>query len=210
MSLEVIVENIPNPLKKYNQWIGWVFEEKDGKKTKVPKNLKNGYNASSKNPDHWESFNTCLRHMNKFEGIGFVTSKNDPFVIWDLDECVNIHTGVISKKARKIIEQVNSYTEFSPSGKGIRIIVKAKIGPFGRRNNSQKIEVYDGHQYLTITGHHVKGTPTKIRKRREITNALHEEIFAKQISNAIKNKKNLGKYLAYKFPGTAIFSPKDN
>lgn len=188
--LEVIVKNIPKALKMYDQWIGWVFEEnQDGQRTKVPKNIIKGYNASSKKPEHWVDFKTCLKHLHKFDGIGFVSNKDDPFVIWDLDDCCDIDSGRINKKARDMIEKLNSYTEFSPSGKGIRIIVKGTIGPLGRRNRSEKIEVYDSKQYLTITGHHLRGTPTVIKKRGKITRELHAEIFAQQIRNASKNKK---------------------
>ena len=180
--LEVIVKNIPDPLKKYDQWIGWIFEEIDeGKLTKVPKHIVKGYKASSKRPEDWVSFRTCMKHYDKFDGIGFVTNKSDPVVIWDLDDCCNINEGWISEKAKKIIRQLKSYTEYSPSGKGIRIIVKGTIGPLGRRNNAEHIEVYDGGQYLTITGHHVQGTPKVIRTKTKICSDLHEKYLETQI-----------------------------
>ena len=190
-NLKVNVDNIPGALKKYNQWIGWLFEKNDqGQKTKVPKHIVKGYNASIKKPQDWVAFETCLKYIKNFAGIGFVTSKNDPFVIWDLDACRNIDTGVINEQAIKIIDKLNSYTEISPSGKGIRIIVKGTIGVFGRRNRTAKIEAYDSCQYLTITGHHLRGTPKTIKKRNKIGFKLHKEVFSKQVRNICKNKKN--------------------
>jgi putative DNA primase/helicase len=187
--LEVIIKNIPKPLTKYDQWVGWVFEENQaGQRTKVPKNIIKGYNASTKKPEHWVSFKTCRKHLHKFDGIGFVTTINDPFVIWDIDDCCDISSGMINKKAKDLIRKLDSYTEYSPSGKGIRIIVRGAIGPLGRRNRLEKVEVYDSKHYLTITGHHLKSPPPVIRIRKKVCEELHKTIFAKQIRNALKNK----------------------
>jgi primase-polymerase (primpol)-like protein len=116
--LKVKVRNIPNALKAYDQWIGWVFERNQkGKYTKVPKNISKGYSASTKKPEHWEDFKTCLEHLDKFHGLGFVPTIDDPFVIWDLDDCCDVDSGEISNEAYTIIKKLNSYTEYSPSGK---------------------------------------------------------------------------------------------
>ncbi len=93
----------------------------------------------------------------------------------------------------------------TPSGKGIRIIVRGSIGPLGRRNNPEHIEVYDGGQYLTITGHHVRGTPKVIRTRTKKCSDLHEKYLATQITNAMKNKQNLMKWVVYKTQPSKLF-----
>lgn len=189
--------NIPKKMKKYNQWIGWHYEEKINKKgdlivTKVPKNITKSFPASTKKPEHWCDFETCIKYLNFFHGIGFVITLNDPFVIWDIDDCCNYDTGDITIEAQKLIKKLNSYTEYSPSGKGLRVVVKGELsGPVGRRNRSKKIEVYDSRQYVTMTGHHLKGTPNKIMKRRKLCIDLHKRIFRKQILNKQNRPKNL-------------------
>ena len=202
------IDNIPNSLKKYNQWIGWVFEPTaQGKKTKIPKHIVNGYGASSKKPEDWVNFETCLKYMHNFDGIGFVPTKADPFVLWDLDDCYSISNARLSAIANEIKNCLNSYTEYSPSGKGIRIIVEGTIGPFGRRNRTDKIEVYDSKQYLTITGDHLPGTPKQIQTRHEICAELHEKYLKKQIKNLIEtSKKNRLKWSAYKSGARKLFS----
>ena len=206
-SLDVNVDNIPKRLKDYPQWVGWVFETTDyGFRTKVPKHIINKYTASTKNSKHWVDFETCLQYIDNFDGIGFVVSKDDPFVIWDLDDCYSQYDGHFSSEANDIKNRLNSYTEFSPSGKGLRIIVKGTIGPFGNRNNLDKIEVYDSKHYLTITGHHVGGTPKVIKKRHKICAELHEKYLITQITNIInQSKKNFKKWSAYKSGGTKLF-----
>src|SRR5438445_77135 len=50
----------------------------------------------------------------------------------------------------KIAHEFNSYSEVSPSGKGLHIIVKGKV-PDGKRTNY--IELYPSGRYFTMTGH---------------------------------------------------------
>ena len=202
------VDNIPESLKKHKQWVGWKFETTaNGYRTKVPKHSIEKYTASIIKPEHWVDFETSLQYIGDFDGIGFVVAKDDPFVIWDLDDCYSLYNGRFSTDANDIKSRLNSYTEVSPSGKGLRIIVKGTIGPFGKRNNPDKIEVYDSKHYLTITGHHVRGTPKVIKKRHKICAELHEKYLKTQIENKIKqSKKNFKKWSAYKSGGPKLFA----
>ena len=75
-------------------------------------------------------------------------------------------SGEIDEWAWEIIREINSYTEISPSGTGIRIFCYGKLPP-GRRKNGN-VEMYDesSPKYLTITGHHVPGTPRTLEWRQ--------------------------------------------
>jgi putative DNA primase/helicase len=85
--------------------------------------------------------------------VGFVFCSGDPYVGIDLDDCVDPETGQIELWALQIIEELDSYTEFSPSGKGVHIIVKGKIPSAVKRD---EIEMYDCKRFFTITGHVVE------------------------------------------------------
>jgi primase-polymerase (primpol)-like protein len=158
--LEPIKENIHKELKQRIQWVVWKAEFVDGKWTKVPYNAQSGYKAASDNPKTWSSFNTAYyKYKNsngEYDGIGFVVSKDDPFTGIDLDKCRDPKTGNIDLWAEKIIQKLNSYTEISPSGNGIRIFIRAKLPQEGRKKNN--IEMYDQGHYLTITGNRANGT----------------------------------------------------
>jgi primase-polymerase (primpol)-like protein len=158
--LNPMPENIPDQLKQYDQWVLWKAEFVEGKWTKVPYNAKTGWKAKSNDPQTWSDFHTAYlkqKHDDgKFDGIGFVPSENDPFTGVDLDHCRDPQSGKIELWAMKIIDQLNSYTEISPSGTGIRIFIKANLPP-GRRKTGN-IEVYDTKHYLTMTGHRLNGT----------------------------------------------------
>src|SRR5690606_16238342 len=56
---------------------------------------------------------------------------------------------IIMDRQQKIYSQLNSYSELSPSGRGLHIICKASI-PMGRRRNN--IEIYSSERYATFTG----------------------------------------------------------
>jgi putative DNA primase/helicase len=76
----------------------------------------------------------------------------------DLDSCV--HKEIIESTAAQIINELGSYTEISPSGQGIRILLACP--EFHDNARREAIEVYSHSRYVTITGHHVAGTPSAI------------------------------------------------
>ena len=71
---------------------------------------------------------------------------DDPFVAIDIDHCLN--DSGITDEAKAIIKTLDSYTEISPSGTGIRIFVKGTIP----RNIKKGIEIYSHDSYVTVTG----------------------------------------------------------
>ncbi|PRS02422.1 DNA primase [Bacillus atrophaeus] len=149
-------KNIPQELKNAPQWILWRSEERNGKKTKVPYQI-DGNMAQSSNKRTWSTFTTILKFFNQqeYDGIGFMFSKDDPFIGIDIDHCVE--AGVLSPFAQEIVDAIGSYTEYSPSGEGVHIIAKGKLplrGPgTGRKNTDKGLEVYRHGRYFTFTGH---------------------------------------------------------
>jgi primase-polymerase (primpol)-like protein len=67
----------------------------------------------------------------------------------DLDGCRDPETEEIEHWGAKIIEALDSYTEVSPSGEGIHVIVKGKVPASIKRG---RIEMYSIERYFTITG----------------------------------------------------------
>jgi primase-polymerase (primpol)-like protein len=84
------------------------------------------------------------------EGIGFVIP--DGYLVIDLDKCI-INNG-INDQAQRIIDKYQSYTEKSPSGTGIHIIVKAKVegGKWTEYIDNQSIEYLTPGNFVTFTG----------------------------------------------------------
>lgn len=179
----VAFDAIPHALKAIPQWVLWQREERDCKSTKVPYNAITGKPASVTKPNDWATFGRAMAGFNagKFDGIGFVLTKDDPFTGVDLDHCVDPATGVVEPWALAIIYQLHSYTERSPSRAGLRIFLFGRLPPDRRRKGP--IEFYDAGRYLTVTGDHLAGTPLTIENRHATLQLVHAEHFHKTNPN---------------------------
>lgn len=163
---------IPREIKNLPNWVLWRFEERDEKLTKVPHTPQNR-KADSTDPHTWSAFETAKRAYDKggFDGIGFVLTP--PYVGTDCDKCLD-EDGSITDEAKDVIDQLSTYSEISPSGKGIKAICKGRI-PRGRKKGN--FEMYQMARYFTITGQHYEGTPTTIEDRPEEVLAVYENLF---------------------------------
>ena len=156
-------DNIPQQLKSQRRWAPWkaVWNADKSKWEKVPYQT-NGYGLSSAKPDKWYSFDTVVAtfkaHPDLYAGVGFVLTGLTDFLGIDLDKCVT--DGVIAPWAQEVIDTVGSYTEFSPSGNGLRILANGST-PEDLANIAVGIEMYSGHtaRFLTITGDAINAGP---------------------------------------------------
>ncbi|MGR5969691.1 hypothetical protein ACT7C1_22780 [Bacillus paranthracis] len=107
---------IPTELKNLPQWVLWRKEERNGKPTKIPYQA-NGEMAQANNRRTWSTFATAVKFYleGDYDGIGFVFSRQDNYIGIDIDKCVV--AGKTNTFATEIIDTLDSYTEFSPSGK---------------------------------------------------------------------------------------------
>jgi len=170
------LSKIPPELKDRPQWVCF-------RPDKTPGNPRTGGNAKADDPATWGTFDEAVRYYqthksNGIAGIGYEFSAGDPFTGVDLDKCMDPGTGKIEAWAQSEIDLLRSYTEISPSGRGLHILVKGTLPPGSRRKG--KTEMYDRGRYFTVTGNHLEGTPTTIEDRQEELEALHREIFGPQ------------------------------
>jgi hypothetical protein len=77
--------------------------------------------------------------------------------------------------AMDIIRRLDTYTEVSPSGTGIRMFLRGALPGTGRKKG--KIEVYDQGRYLTVTGHSIEDG-NRMRPIKEADRAF-DDFFAK-------------------------------
>lgn len=181
-----MLNNIPHELRIYRQWIVWRLElRKDSKPTKVPyQPWPGGHKASVTNSDDWGTFDqvcsaplTCVEAVapetplsqSGYSGIGFVFTPDDPFAGIDLDD-THGDTEAYNRQL-KIYREFQSYSELSPSGAGLHIIVKGKV-PHGRRRAS--IELYSSERYFTMTGNVQLNSP--IVERQSLLDILFHQM----------------------------------
>src|SRR5215204_3510068 len=170
-------------MRDLRQWLCWQFEERSGELTKVPYSPLTRRRADSTVPETWASRDEAVRarRQHDYDGIGFVFTSDDDLCGVDLDKCLDPETGEIENWAQEIIEELDSYTEISPSGTGVHILVRARL-PEGR-NRKGRFEVYDRSRYFTFTGKHLTGTPQTIERRQEELRGVVLRVFGEDSSN---------------------------
>ena len=154
-------DQIPDELHMIPQWLNWQYEMRPGKPTKVPYSPRAPHTrASSTAADTWGTYDEALMALQRRDvnGLGFVFTADDDYTGIDLDKCVD-SAGVLEPWAQSIVDAMDSYTELSPSGRGLHIIIRGKLPP-GRRRRG-RIEVYDQGRYFTMTGNSL-GPPKPI------------------------------------------------
>ena len=152
-ALPVLPDAIPEELRLLDQWVAWRWEWRGDKWTKVPLSPATGRRASSTDRDTWDTFAEAWSYARsrRLPGIGFVFSPDDPYAGVDLDKCRDPESGEVADWAREIVALLDSYTEISPSGTGLKVIVRGALPPGRRREGA--IEMYDRGRFFTLTGH---------------------------------------------------------
>lgn len=160
---------IPDPLATRRQWVLWRYEERDGRRTKVL--LQPDYHkgerkyAKANEPKTWRSIAIAdlVGTADDIDGIGFVFSPDDEFFGLDLDDCIDA-AGNLSEFAAGILAECVTYTEISPSGRGLKMIGRGTIPEeflagkgTGRRDSKLGLEVYHSGRFFTFTGRIYEG-----------------------------------------------------
>lgn len=183
--------NIPEELQQSPQWVNWrLVPRKDGGKPTKPPYQPSGQLAKTDDSSTWSTFSSVEGAAPQHDGIGFVLTKDDPYVGLDFDHCrCPAFDGLDDEIDREIanglnmvlpevadhIGMLNSYTEVSPSGKGIRVFLKGMLPVDGKRKGP--IEIYQAGRYLTMTGHVVEGFPLTIEHRQQALDAFIQNVF---------------------------------
>lgn len=154
------VNNLPAQLRETGLFCCWRYEGRNGKPTKVPYNPRTGGKAQSTNPQTFAPLPVALEALERggYDGLGVGIFGSLGAI--DIDHCVD-EAGNISPMALDIVRTMNTYTEFSPSGKGLRILFTVPEGfQYDKARyyiNNQKIglEVYIAgctNKFVTLTG----------------------------------------------------------
>lgn len=154
MPIDDVLSNAFGSMLEEQRWVAW--ENVNGRK--VPRYF--GGNAKSNDPTTWMSYEEASRCAaeNGYDGVGLMLS--DGYLGVDLDNCV--HDGEIEPWAQRIIDDMGSYAEISPSGEGVHIVAYADpqdVGAIGRSNRTKGIEIYNHGRYVTVTGKNVNDLP---------------------------------------------------
>lgn len=164
------IRAIPESLRRRPQWLVWRFEGQAGgkKPRKVPYyaagGRRQGVQGSDADRASLVPFDAaCVSaDLQGMEGLGFAFLPGDGLIGIDLDAVIDADSGEISERASRIVEACGSYTELSPSGRGLHIIVAGEI-PDSFKSNDIGVEVFCGRQFFTFTGRVWPGSATDVR-----------------------------------------------
>jgi P4 family phage/plasmid primase-like protien len=174
-------------MKIYICW-AWRWEPAEGRRKakwdKPPIDPATGFDIDATDPANWMTFDEARRAAREHghaDGIGIAMGSRKKgtrtgLVGVDPDDCIDAE-GNIDPDVTRIVESLDSYTERTPGGKGLRVLLLGeKPGP-RCKNTRRDIEIYDADRYFTLTGRHLEGTPTEIRRNDEALKALYDELF---------------------------------
>jgi hypothetical protein len=171
MDIQSQSTQIPDELTRRQQWVCWDY--RDGRK--MPLNARTGLPAKSNDPSTWTDFTSASEAADRLNltGIGYVFTADDGLVGIDLDECLD-DAGQLADWAAEILDRFDSYSEVSPSGRGLKIWCMGAIGK-GRKRIVEKrdgakasgIEVYSTGRYFTVTGERWKDSDNEVRSRQD-------------------------------------------
>ena len=147
---------VPPEILAQGRFCCWRMEERGGRKTKVPYNPNTGQMAKSNDPGTFAPFETALLAQG-YDGIGLGIFGG--LCAIDLDNCVT-DSGYFTEPAATIVEIMHTYTEFSPSKKGLHLYFFAKDFQYDSQryytmNHKAGVEVYVAgatSKYVTLTG----------------------------------------------------------
>ncbi|HDG6142969.1 TPA: DNA primase [Staphylococcus aureus] len=176
--IEVNTLEIPEELIELPKWVLWRAEwvDKQQRYSKVPYSYA-GYKASSTNSDTWTIFdaiNTLYEQNDRYDGIGFMLSNDDNYIVLDIDNAIDENDQITSNLALDMIKI--TYCEKSPSGTGLHCFFKGKLPTNRKKKRSDlDIELYDHARFMTVTGESIG--QSEINDDQDILNNLVDRYF---------------------------------
>jgi len=168
-------DNLPSALTSRNAWLVWKFEQRAGepKPRKVPYYVsgqrRSGEQGSDADRSRLADFQTALAAYRNggWDGIGIATLKGGGLVALDFDNVVK--DGVIDPRVAAVVE--GTYTEYSPSGRGIRAFMLGDMHSHKdiagddacnadgtRKDGKFDFELFGDTGFVTVTGNTTEDT----------------------------------------------------
>lgn len=174
------------PLYNDARWILWSDANVNGRAVKLPRApwvTGDKTVVDPTDPINHTDYSVAKEYalMHNDLDMGIVFTKDGPFAGVDIDNCIG-ENRQLSKFSQKIIEKLKSYTEISPSGKGIHIIVRVgdKEDLKAVKNSELGLEIYPYDRYFTFTSDVLLGSPSYVPFRTEELMKLVEDFGTKK------------------------------
>jgi primase-polymerase (primpol)-like protein len=156
----------PAELKARNIWVGWRYEAPKGnaKRTKVPYRVREPQRkASPTDPSTWAPFELAEARVACFDGLSFCTEGDVAGI--DFDDCID-EAGQIDPEVWAEVQALDSYTEVTPSGRGLRTLLQGSFEGPGHNLRKVRREIYCRQRFFAATGAHLEDTPFTVNPRQ--------------------------------------------
>jgi len=194
---------IPSGMKEHGQFCLFRLEKKKpdaAKPDKIPYTASD-HRADLSNPKDFCSFEEVVEVYERggYDGIGIGCFGT--IIMIDVDDC--IHDSKPDERGQDIINTLDSYTELSPSGKGVHIFCTAEKLPYNREryyinNRKTHVEVYVPgvtSRFLTLTGKCIHGTDIAERSE-QIQNVLERYMVRPKSDTTVPKVTASGSFLS--------------
>lgn len=184
--------DVPEELATLPQWVAWKLIDD----RKVPISAETYRAAKSNDPSTWSTLERaliCSQSDDSISGIGFVFAPEGGIFGIDLDACIG--DGEVQQWAQEIVNTFGTYSEVSPSGKGIKLWGRGKLPTTTGKKKAvdapqvtdkpPAIEAYDRGRYFTFTGEIMPGCPLAINDCQQQLDALLARFWPEPITTAI-------------------------
>jgi hypothetical protein len=176
-------------LVSLRRWVAWQLERSGERVTKVPYDPNRDRKAKADDPGTWDSAEKAFARYENLPkpyddgGIGFELGPLDEVTAVggiDLDTCCTRDTP-IAPWAQQVIDRIASYTEWSPSGTGAKILFRynsadlpelrdsmggnawGKSFKWPGKEHPPGIEIYFGRRFFATTAQGLGGAPDYLR-----------------------------------------------
>jgi len=183
---------IPSRLHSMRRWVVWKFKWDEGmeKWTKVPYSPQT-HQLFHRKAEECSTLELAHRVLmnHKFSGVGVSAVLQDGLTYLDFDKCLE-NGKIRGAELEKFILDLGSYTEVSPSGLGLRVIVETPKD-LGRVNENKKrtdkntprvcevfecegVEAWNDGKYATLTGNLFRPDLSEIKRNDEVMARLFQ------------------------------------
>ncbi len=169
----------PAQLVATPHWAPYKLILRDGVRTKLPLNPHDRSGAKSNDPTTWGTFAEAHKLAKMFGyGVGFFLAP--PYVGVDADHCLDPETGQLTPIATSVFGSLDTYTEVSVSGDGVKAIALGKK-PGGRcRRNGLALEIYEERRFFALTGQRLDDAPLAINDCQEAIEHIYGAAFGSE------------------------------
>jgi hypothetical protein len=193
-NVDQLRRNVPTTLQQARQWVLWKYS-RDGRKPPIGAD---GRAINGTDPDTWMWLSDVLASVqndpDQLNGIGVALPRTGregynnfvPLLAVDIDwkHCADGESGKFPRHLMNLVTELDSYTEFSPSGKGAHVLIAAKLpGVKGVRKHSfpdgSEVSLMQRGAYATFTGHKLPESGTTIQGRQFQIDSILSEWFPK-------------------------------